>query len=79
MHGKSVLYFFFASFFEISQKTALIRYQIFVDALANVNKLMWILKRNFTCSLAALRLRADKILVEIEWKIKGGRIIKFSY
>ena len=57
------------------------RFQIFVDALAH--KLVWISKRNFTCSFDALRLRADYILVEIEPKIKRGvglkiKIIIFS-
>ena len=30
------------------------------------------IKRNFKCSLGALRSRANQILVEIESKIKGG-------
>ena len=109
--------FFFASFFEISQKTAetiLIKkirqnhgisvykkalisehrknyifrdntccvkmsVNMLVRALPNfcgrtAQKLFGILKRNFTCSFGALRLRADLILVHIDPKLRGVKI-----
>ena len=46
-----------------------VRSQIFVDKLAQ--KLVRISKPNLTCSFGALRLRAYKILVYIEPKLRG--------
>ena len=55
--------------YSIYTRSTCVRYQIFVDALAQKLELI---SKNFTSGLGALRLRADEILVEIERTIKGG-------